>query len=57
MNYSVCMRMSGNETWVTIAQFVTMSDALLFWDALLAKDPDRQFEYRLLGGDKVLIEA
>ncbi len=57
MNYSVCMRMVGTETWVTIAQFVTMSDALLFWEALLGKDPDRKFEYRLLGGDKVLLEA
>jgi hypothetical protein len=51
------MRLVGNETWVTIAQFVTMSDALLFWDALLAKDPNRQFEYRLLGGEKVLTEV
>jgi len=57
MNYSVCMRMTGNETWVEIARFLIMSDALLFWEARLEKDPDRHFEYRLLDGDKVLLEA
>lgn len=57
MNYSVCMRMAGNETWVEIARFLIMSDALLFWDARLEKDADRHFEYRLLDGDKVLLEA
>jgi hypothetical protein len=57
MKYLVCMRLVGNESWVTIAQFVTASDAMLFWGALLGKDPDRQFEYRMLDGDKVLLEA
>ena len=57
MNYSVCMRLVGNEPWATIAQFVSMIDALLFWDALLAKDPERRFEYRLLGEGKALCEA
>lgn len=56
MNYLVCMRSVGNESWVTIAQFVAASDAMLFWNALLKKDPNRQFEYRMLDGDKVLLE-
>lgn len=57
MNYLVCMRLVGNESWGRVAQFVAMSDAMLFWEALLAKDPERRFEYRLLAEDRVLLEA
>lgn len=57
MKFSVCMRMAGNETWVEVARFVLASDALLFWDARLKQDAERHLEYRLLDGDKVLIEA
>lgn len=57
MDYLVCMRLVGNESWGRVAQFVAMSDALMFWDVLLAKDPERRFEYRLLAEDRVLLWA
>ena len=56
MNYLVCMKAVETEDWVGIAEFLYFSDAKLFWDILVCRDPKREFDYRMLSNGDVVLE-